>query len=76
MNIAEREMLNYRRKNIKSLQLQRETTEKVRTRVVCLVWYTYSSGFASLQGIIKMYLGFWSYMQINSIRPKTGKGDN
>ena len=20
--------------------------------------------------------GFWSYMQINSIRPKTGKGDN
>ena len=26
------------------------------TRVVNLVWYTYSSGFTSLQGIIKIYL--------------------
>ena len=33
-----------------------QTTEKVRTRVVRLVWYTYSSGFTSLQGIIKLYL--------------------
>ena len=49
-------MLNYRRKNVKSLKLQRETTEKVRTRVVRLVWYTYSSGFTSLQGIIKKNL--------------------
>ena len=34
----------------------RETIEKARTRVVHLVWYTYSSRFTSLQGIIKIYL--------------------
>ena len=69
-------MLNYRRKNVKSFQLQRETTEKVRTRVVHLVWYTYSSGFTSLQGIIKIYLRVLELHAKNSIRPKTGKGDN
>ena len=55
MNITERDV-ELQKENVKSLRLQRETTEKVRTRVVCLVWYTYSSGFTSLQGIIKIYL--------------------
>ena len=56
MNITERDV-ELQKENVKSKQLQRETTEKVRTRVVRLVWYTYSSGLTSLQGIIKLYLG-------------------
>ena len=51
MNITERDVELQKEK----CQKQRETTEKVRTRVVRLVWYTYSSGFNSLEGIIKIY---------------------
>ena len=53
-----------------------QTTEKVRTRDVRLVWYTYSSGFTSLQGIIKLYLRVLKLHANKKYKAKTGKGDN
>ena len=74
MNITER-VVELQKENVKSLQLQRETAEKVRTQVVRLM-YTIHLCLHPYKVLSKYDIGFWSYMQINSIRPKTGEGDN